>query len=189
MEKVITNAYATIMTDVRIETERSTRANRPDLIIKDHQKKAIYIVDVAISHPGGQTVKEQEKIAKYEEVRRDLATKTGYKTTILPYVISWDANVTKANKVTRSILGITQRTHAYIQKITMRETINIIFNEICPQYRETETMEMERMIDAFDSAEEEEENQNREMNIEMNAPFPHIPLQPVQLPLPNPLNQ
>ena len=66
---------------------------RPDLVIKDHRHKMIYLVDVAVCHRNGIALKEQEKITKYEKVRRELSQRTGYQAVVIPYVISWDGEL------------------------------------------------------------------------------------------------
>jgi Reverse transcriptase (RNA-dependent DNA polymerase) len=130
IDRVIKNAYAEISTDVKIETERPISENRPDLVIKDIKKRMIYIVDVAVSHRNGITPKEHEKTAKYEKVRRELAQRTGYQAIVLPYVISWDGNVSKENGKIRNILGISDEIHSYIQKVALRETVDIVCRDI-----------------------------------------------------------
>ena len=70
--------------------------------------------------------KEREKIAKYETVRRELSQRTGYKAVILPYVVSWDGNVSNENWKVRKILGISKQVHAYIQQVVMHQTVDIV---------------------------------------------------------------
>jgi hypothetical protein len=130
IEKVIRNMYAEISTDVKVETERPVSENRPDLVIKDHKHKLIYIVDVAVCHRNGIATKEIEKRTKYEVVRRELSQRTGYQAVIIPYVISWDGQVSTENWQYRKILGISDKIHCYIQQVALRETVAIVCRNI-----------------------------------------------------------
>lgn len=123
IEKVIRNLYAQIGADVKVETERPIRENRPELVIKDQRHKMIYIGCVSICHRNGITLKEQEKITKYEKVRRELSQRTGYQAVVIPYVISWDGNVSTENWKYRKI-------HCYIQQVALRETVSIVCRNI-----------------------------------------------------------
>ena len=68
-----------------------------------------------------------KKESKYETLRRDVAKKYHSKTTVLPYVISWDGITTNKNADVRRILGIPDKIHAYIQKAAMGEIMDIVF--------------------------------------------------------------
>ena len=130
IDRVIRNLYADISADVKVETERQITENRPDLVIKDHKRKIIFIVDVAVCHRNGIALKERHKISKYEKIRRELAQRTGYEAVVIPYVISWDGNVSVENWKYRRILGISDKIHSYIQQVALRETVGIVCRDI-----------------------------------------------------------
>ena len=141
---------------MKVETERPVSANRPDLVIKDHNRKMIYLVDVAVSHRNGITTKEREKIIKYETVRRELCQRTGYQAIVIPYVISWDGNVSIENWKYRKIMGISDKLHSYIQQIVLRERVDIVCRDILsPATSLVEKLTEEKVNRVFESHLEE----------------------------------
>ena len=162
---MIRNTYAEIACDVKVETERPIAENRPDLVIKDHKQKILYIVDIEVSHRGGIATKEREKIAKYETVRRELSQRTGYKAIVLPYVISWDGNVSTENWKTRKILGISNKIHAYIQQVAMRQTVDIVCRGISGQSESLDRWLVEDKINRILDTHQEEYSEEDEQPV------------------------
>ena len=58
---------ATILWNQQVQTDRTIPSNKPDIIIRDNEKRTCMLIDVAI--PGDRNVikKEAEKILKYKD--------------------------------------------------------------------------------------------------------------------------
>ena len=171
VEKAIRNTYADITTDTKVITERPVSENRPDLAVKDHRRKIIYIVDVAISHKNGIIPKEREKIAKYETVRRELSQRTGYKALVLPYVVSWDGNVSNENWKVRKILGISKQVHAYIQQVVMRQIVDIVCRGSSGQIEPLDTWLPEEKVTRILTTLQEEYPEEEEHTADLQSSF------------------
>lgn len=130
IENVIKNSYATIATDVKVETERDIRANRPDLVVTDYEKQMILIIDITVTRPENLVKAEFDKVAKYQAIAKEEEQRTGFKAKVIPFAISWDGNVTKENKMYRRLLGVSDKTHAYIQSVVLRQTLGIVSRDI-----------------------------------------------------------
>ena len=58
----------TILWNKQVETNRSIRNNKPDIIIRDNEKGTCMLIDVAISGDINVIKKEAEKILKYKDL-------------------------------------------------------------------------------------------------------------------------
>ena len=58
----------TILWNQQVQTDRTIPSNKPDIIIRDNEKRTCILIDVAI--PGDRNVikKEAEKILKYKDL-------------------------------------------------------------------------------------------------------------------------
>jgi hypothetical protein len=107
IDRMIRNLYADIRTDMKVETERSPpiSENCSDQVIKDHKRKMIFIELIDECKINGISIKESEKVFKYEKVRQKFAQRTCYDAVIIPYV-NTNRNVNVENWKYRKILGI-----------------------------------------------------------------------------------
>ena len=82
-----TDGSTEVLWDLKIDTRKEVKHNRPDVVVKEHKKKKWTFVDVTIPMDHRVAVKESEKIEKYldlaTEVRRDHTVKVD----IIPVVI------------------------------------------------------------------------------------------------------
>src|SRR5262245_29118560 len=99
VESVIRNSYAKIATDVKVETERDVKANRPDIVITEYERKLTFIVDVTVTRPENLAKAEFEKVTKYQAIAQEIQQRTGFATKVIPFAITWDGNVSVRNKI------------------------------------------------------------------------------------------
>eukprot|EP01067_Filipodium_phascolosomae_P003849 Filipodium_phascolosomae@DN2681_c0_g1_i3.p1 len=127
-----------IRVDKHQETDIHIEANRPDILVLDHQNKLIMIIEIGVTNATRLQQVEEEKKQKYETLLNELKAIYGYSGEVLSYVISWDGILTKRNKWVRERIGITDRTSAYIQTVTMSKTLEAINRTIGAQNEEDE---------------------------------------------------
>ena len=75
----------TILWDMQVHTDKTIKANKPDIIIKDKQEKTCMLIDMAIPSDRNTSVKVAEKLSKYLEI--EITKMWGLKTITVPVVI------------------------------------------------------------------------------------------------------
>jgi hypothetical protein len=77
----------TILWNQQVQTDRTIPNNKPDIIIRDNEKKTCMLIDVAI--PGDRNVikKEAEKILKYKDLTIEIQCMWNVKTNVIPVII------------------------------------------------------------------------------------------------------
>nr|XP_013180867.1 unnamed protein product [Papilio xuthus] len=100
--------------------------NRPDLVVIDKRSKEILIVEVGITSSDNLQQVESEKLRKYDILANELSQLYGFKSTIIPYVLTWDGVVTKFHAIYRGRLEISNRVEAYIQSLVLKKTLESI---------------------------------------------------------------
>ena len=77
----------TILWNQQVQTERTIPNNKPDIIIRDNEKRTCMLIDVAI--PGYRNVikKEAEKILKYKDLTIEIQRMWNVKTRVIPVII------------------------------------------------------------------------------------------------------
>ena len=63
-ETVTENEKVTILWDMHVHTDKTIKANKPDIIIKDKQEKTCMLIDMAIPSDRNTSVKVAEKLSK-----------------------------------------------------------------------------------------------------------------------------
>jgi len=71
----------------QIETDRTIPINKPDIIIRDNEKGASKLIDVAISGDRNVIEKEAEKILKYKNLTLEIKRMWNVKTKAIPVII------------------------------------------------------------------------------------------------------
>ena len=56
------------MWDVPVITDRTTLANRPDIILHDKKEKTCLLIDVVIPDDSNIKIRQTEKLSKYEDL-------------------------------------------------------------------------------------------------------------------------
>ena len=84
----------TILWNQQVQTDRTIPNNKPDIIIRDNEKRIC--LDVAIS--GGRNVikKEAEKILKYKDRTIEIQRMWNVKTKVIPVIIGATGTVSKS---------------------------------------------------------------------------------------------
>jgi hypothetical protein len=55
-----------------VQTDRTIPNNKPDIIIRDHEKETCLLIDVAVSGDRNVKKKEAEKILKYNDLTTEI---------------------------------------------------------------------------------------------------------------------
>ena len=79
----------TLLWDFSIHTDRTIKANRPDIVIKNKTEKQrmCTLIDVAVPADKNLAVKEFEKLAKYKDLEIEISKMWHMKTKVIPVVI------------------------------------------------------------------------------------------------------
>ena len=122
---VVENQSATILWDYSIQTDRTIKANRPDIVIKDKTENICLLLDVSIPSDRNTSTKIFEKLSKYKDLDIELTK-------------SWLMKTINIQVVIRALGVVPKRTLKYIseipgklaieeiQKITLLGTSNIL---------------------------------------------------------------
>ena len=95
---VVTNqeGKVTILWNQQVHTDRTIPNNKPDIIIRDNEKRTCMLIDVAI--PGDRNVskKEAEKILKYKDLTIEIQRMWNVKTRVMPVIIEATGTISKS---------------------------------------------------------------------------------------------
>jgi hypothetical protein len=86
----------TILWTQQVQTDRTIPNNKPDIIIRDNEKRTCMIIDVAL--PGDRNVikKEAEKILKYKDLTTEIQRMWNVKTNVIPVIIGATGTISKS---------------------------------------------------------------------------------------------
>ena len=122
---VAENEKVTILWDFSIQTDRTIKANRPDIVIRDKKEKTCLLLDVSIPADRNTSLKTFEKLSKYKDLDIELAKSWKVKTKTLPIIIGALGLINKsAENYLKEVPGdipINQ-----LQKSTLLGTANIL---------------------------------------------------------------
>jgi hypothetical protein len=122
---VAENDKVTILWDFSIQTDRTIKANRPDLVIRDKKDKTCLILDVSIPADRNTAIKTFEKLSKYKDLDIELAKSWNVKTKTLPIIIGALGVINKsAEKYLKEVPGNIPLKE--LQKITLLGTSHIL---------------------------------------------------------------
>ena len=79
-ETVTENEKVTILWDMQVHTDKTIKANKLDIIIKDKQEKTCMLIDMAIPSDRDSSVKVAEKLSKYKNLEIEITKMWGLKT-------------------------------------------------------------------------------------------------------------
>ncbi|EQB60262.1 hypothetical protein NAPIS_ORF02155 [Vairimorpha apis BRL 01] len=120
LQECISNKNVEIRVDTRIPTGIKVKYNKPDVYILDKIKKEILIVEVGITSFDNLQAVETEKKHKYDLLANHCGAMHGYKTNIIPYVMTWEGI---------NVLNIDSRTQAYVQARVLKMTLESLSME------------------------------------------------------------
>ena len=70
-----------------IHTDREIRANKPDIIIRDHTNQGCWIIDMAVPSDRNTSAKVVEELSKYKDLEIEIARMWKMETETIPVVI------------------------------------------------------------------------------------------------------
>ena len=73
-QSVLENEEAKILWDFTIQCDHLIQSRRPDIVVVEKKKKECKIIDIAVPNDVRVGNKEQEKVEKYQDLRREIAT-------------------------------------------------------------------------------------------------------------------
>lgn len=95
-EGAIENEDVKILWDINIQCDNVIQARRPDLIVIDKKRKEACIVDIAVPADKRISEKEQEKIEKYQDLKREIKRLWKLRSVqVVPVVVGALGSVTK----------------------------------------------------------------------------------------------
>ena len=107
------------------QTDREIKANRPDIIIKDKEKKTCLMIDMTVPSERNTSIKEVEKLSKYKDLEIEVTRMWGMKATTIPVVIGALGFIKKG--LEKRIVEIPGKpSTAELQKIVVLGTTHII---------------------------------------------------------------
>ena len=71
-EGVIENDKIKLLWDINIQCDNVIEARRPDIVVIDKKERVCLIVDIAVPADGRVEEKEQEKVEKYQGLKREI---------------------------------------------------------------------------------------------------------------------
>ena len=86
-ETVTENETVTILWDMQVHTDRTIKANKPDIIIKNKKEKTCMLIDMTVPSDRNTSVKVAEKLSKYKDLEIEITRMWGMKTQIVPVII------------------------------------------------------------------------------------------------------
>ena len=113
----------TIMWDMPVNTDRTTTANRPDIIVKDSVNSTCKLIDMTV--PSDRNIALKEKKSKYKDLELEIQRMWHMKTIVIPVVVGALGTVKKG--MVENIKKVSERaTVTEIQKICMLGSARIL---------------------------------------------------------------
>ena len=127
-EAVTESGTVTILYNHPIHTDRFIPANKPDLVIRDKNKRECLIIDVSVPMDNNVQGKQAEKLLKYKDLQIEISRVWNVKTTVIPIIIG--AHGTIGKKLSKYLEAIPGCGNKYligeIQDLVILETCRII---------------------------------------------------------------
>jgi hypothetical protein len=91
----------------QIQTDRTIHNNKPDIIIRDHEKGTFVLIDVAVSGDRSVVKNEAEKILKHKDLTIEIQRMWNVKTNVIPVIIGAAGTISKSfRKYLSNVPGI-----------------------------------------------------------------------------------
>ena len=72
---------------MQVYADRTIKANKSDIIIKNKKEKLCMLIDMAVPSDRNTSVKVKYKLSKYKNLEIEITTMWGMKTQVVPVVI------------------------------------------------------------------------------------------------------
>jgi len=79
-----------------VQTDRTIPNNKPDIIIRDNEKRTCLLIDVAISGDRNVIKNKAEKILKYKDLTIEIQCMWNVKTKMIPVIIGATGTISKS---------------------------------------------------------------------------------------------
>ena len=84
---VVEQGNVNVLWDFPINTDRTIKANRPDIIVKDRLEKTCLLIDMRVPSDRIIAVKEFDKLSKYKDLEIEIQKMWHLKTTVVPVIV------------------------------------------------------------------------------------------------------
>ena len=96
-DSVSENEEVKLLWDVNIQCDHVTEVRRPDIVVVNKQEKKCSIIDIAVPAHKRIGEKENEKVEKYQDLKREIARMWNIRTVqVVPIVVGSLGSVTKS---------------------------------------------------------------------------------------------
>jgi hypothetical protein len=85
-----------ILWNQQVQTDRTIPNNKPDIIIRDNEKRTRILIDAVISGDRNVIKKEAEKILKYKNLTTEIQRMWNVKTKVIPVIIGATGTILKS---------------------------------------------------------------------------------------------
>ena len=125
-EAVLENSVVKILWDFNIYTDHIIHARRPDIVVVDKSLSTVNLIDISIPADPRITIKEDEKIEKYGDLRIELERLWNMKTFVIPIVIGSLGCVSKRFDFFCKLIGLPSLNTYVLQKTVLLQTVRIL---------------------------------------------------------------
>ncbi len=122
---VIENERVKILWDFSVQTDRTIKANRPDIIIKEKETNKCYLIDVSVPSDRNTSLKSFEKVSKYKDLEIELTKSWKTQVKTVPLIIGALGAINKSLCKYLNVLPIKMEVNE-LQKITLLGSANIL---------------------------------------------------------------
>jgi hypothetical protein len=115
----------TILWNQQVQTDRTIPNNKPDVIIRNNEKRTYMLIGVVISGDRNAIKKEAEKILKYKNLTVEIQCMWNVKTKVIPAIIGATGTISKS---LRKYVGNIPENHEVkeLQKTAILGTAHIL---------------------------------------------------------------
>jgi hypothetical protein len=104
----------TILWNQQVQTDRTIPNNKPDIIIRDNERRTYMLIDFAISGDRYVIRKEAEKILKHKDFTIEIQRMWNVKTKVIPVIIGATETISKSfRKYVSNIPGYHEKLRNY----------------------------------------------------------------------------
>ena len=79
--KIMEKKNSTILWDFEIPTDQTIQANRPDIVVKSHNNKTYFLIDISMPSDTNVSLKIFEKLIKYKDLEVEVTKQWHLETT------------------------------------------------------------------------------------------------------------
>ena len=124
-EPVTEGPHTTILWDFSINTDRTIKANRPDIVIKDQREKTCILIDMSVPSDANISSKEFEKISKYKDLEIEIQKMWHLRTQTVPVIVGALGMIKKGTEKHLAKIPGSPPSHE-IQKIVLTGTAHLL---------------------------------------------------------------